>query len=166
MIYENVIGNYEDKELSGKPADYVDFEWHELHKKLHRKVSRGGEEFGLRLGDWVLEKGLKEGDVLGETEQGKLLIVHVLPGQAIVVRGNQSHPGALVRAAYEIGNTHGALFFGNADDELLTPYSEPVFQLLSHIHGVTASSEERTFDSRRAVSTPGHGAGHSHHHGE
>ena len=164
MVYETITGNVEDKDLAGRSVDYVDFEWHELHKKLHRKVSRGGEEFGLRLGDWVLARGLREGDVLGTTEGGDLLAVHVLPGRTAVIQGNPEHPGALVRAAYEIGNTHGALFYGDNDYELLTPYTEPVFRMLQEIHGVTVSDEMRTFDFKKAVSSPGHGSGPGHHH--
>ena len=73
MICENVIGNLSYEEVAARFAGYevdpVDFDWHEAFGKLHRKESRGGRTIGVRLGDWVLSHGLREGDVLGVDER-------------------------------------------------------------------------------------------------
>lgn len=161
MVCEERLGSVKDEAYQGRLVDYVEFDWHEAHKKLHRKVSRDGKEIGIRLGDWVLSRGLREGDVLGETEEGKLLVVHLLPADTLVIQIDPGHLSMLARTAYEVGNTHGALFYGDGEYELLTPYTEPMFKLLSGLHGVTLKREERVLDFGRAISSADHG--HHHH---
>ena len=57
-------------------------------------------------------------------------------------------------------HTHAALFFGESDFQLVTPYSEPLLTTLGAIHGVTAHAEDVTFDLGRSLSTTAH---HHHH---
>lgn len=161
MICEEILGNIKESSFASCPVDYVDFDWHEAYKKLHRKISRGGVEIGVRLGDWVLSHGLREGDVLGRLPDGKgVLAVHILPCQAIVLTVAPDHPRMAVKAAYEIGNTHGTMFYGEKDNQFLTPYTEPMLKLLQKLHGVEAHVETVTFDFDQAISS----AVHNHHH--
>ena len=80
--------------------------------------------------------------------------------RAVVADVAPDHPSSLARVAYEVGNTHAALFFGESDFQLVTPYSEPLLTALGAIHGVTAHAEDVTFDLGRSLSTTAH---HHHH---
>ena len=42
MLVEKVLGNISDKQFKNKNIDYVDIEWHEAFKKLHKKISQTG----------------------------------------------------------------------------------------------------------------------------
>ena len=42
MLVEKVIGNINDEQFKNSNIDYVDIEWHEAFKKLHRKTSQSG----------------------------------------------------------------------------------------------------------------------------
>ena len=42
MLIEKIIGNINDKQFEGKNIDYIDIEWHEAFKKLHKKTSQSG----------------------------------------------------------------------------------------------------------------------------
>ena len=48
-------------DLTGKTVEYVDIEWHEAFKKIHRKTTDSGREVGIRLDDSVLTRGLFSG---------------------------------------------------------------------------------------------------------
>ena len=69
MLCCEVLGNLGDHGfaagLGDFDVDHVDIDWHEAFKKLHRKTSEQGREVGIHLGDWVLSRGLSDGDVLG-----------------------------------------------------------------------------------------------------
>ena len=36
MLCEQVLGKLKDVDISGKDVEYVDIEWHEAFKKIHR----------------------------------------------------------------------------------------------------------------------------------
>lgn len=179
MLCEEVLGNLSDEEWAGLVADgatvdYVDVDWHEAFKKLHRKTSAGGREVGVRLGDWVLSRGLSEGDVLG-VEEGpdggeNIVAVRLLPTKCLVVQVAEDHPFMLARVGWEVGNTHTPLFWGENGFELLCEYTEPVERLLTGLHAVTVTAAERVLDPARRVSSSAHvhphgGHGHGHEHG-
>lgn len=173
MLCEKVLGNVSDeafmaeveRRLGRMPEqDPVDFDWHELFKRVHRKVSAGGRDVGVRLGDWVLSRGLAQGDVLGVDESGDataLVVVNLLPTRCLVVEVDPGHVHMLARVGWEVGNTHTPLFWGAGELELLCDYSEPVERLLSGLHGVRVGEGERVLDPARRVSA----AAHHHHHG-
>ena len=62
MLCCEVLGNLGDHGfaagLGDFDVDHADIDWHEAFKKLHRKTSEQGREVGIRLGDWVLSRGL------------------------------------------------------------------------------------------------------------
>jgi len=63
MLCEKIQGTLED--FPDKTVDYVDVEWYEVFKKLHKKLSHHGVEIGIRLDNGVLTHGLWQDDVLG-----------------------------------------------------------------------------------------------------
>ena len=39
MLCEKILGKLKDFDLTGKTVEYVDIEWHEAFKKIHRKIT-------------------------------------------------------------------------------------------------------------------------------
>ena len=79
MLCEKILCNLKElADLEEKKIDYVDFEWDEAFKKIHKKISRGGVEVGLRLEDSVLTQGIRTGDVFYMDEE-KILAASILP---------------------------------------------------------------------------------------
>ena len=171
MLCEKVLGNLADDDwaarvAAGAAVDYVDVDWHEAFKKLHRKVSAGGREVGVRLGDWVLSRGLSDGDVLG-VEKGAdggetVVAVRLLPTKCLVIDADAGHAFMLARVGWEVGNTHTPLFWGEGGLQLLCEYTEPVERLIAGLHGVTVTAGERVLDPARRVSASAHAHGHDH----
>lgn len=181
MLCEEILGNLGDAafesalrgRLGGEfTVDQVPFDWHEAFKRLHRKTSEAGRDVGVRLGDWVLSRGLSEGDVLGVDEASRtVLAVHLLPTRCLVVDVDPGHPFMLAKVGWEVGNTHGALFYGEGPYQLLCAYTEPVERLLSGLHGVGAHVADAVLDPARRVSANAHHHahgedGHEHGHGD
>lgn len=44
MLCEQILGKLPDFDLSGKTVEYVDIEWHEAFKKIHKKTTDHGTE--------------------------------------------------------------------------------------------------------------------------
>ena len=56
MLCEKILGNINNTNHT-KAVETVDFEWHEIYKKLHKKITSSGEEIGIRLDNDILKKG-------------------------------------------------------------------------------------------------------------
>ena len=69
MLCEKILGHISDPKFAGKKIDYVEIEWHEAFKKLHKKETRDGEAIGIRMDHHILTRGLKDGDVLYADEE-------------------------------------------------------------------------------------------------
>lgn len=159
MLCEKIIGRMEDWDLNGKVLDYVDIEWYEAFKKIHRKISRQGREVGIRLNDQVLSRGLYEGDILYADEQ--LILAVCTPAcEVLKFSAPPDHNYMTVKACYEIGNRHAPLFQGEKEGEYVTPYDEPMHQMLQKIHRITVSKTVQKLDFRHRISA----AVHNHHH--
>ena len=52
MLVEKVIGNINDEQFKNSNIDYVDIEWHEAFKKLHKKTSKNGVDVGIKLDNY------------------------------------------------------------------------------------------------------------------
>lgn len=176
MLCTEALGNLGDESFAGElrsrlggdpTPDFVDFDWHEAFKKLHRKRSSAGVDLGVRLGDWVLAKGLRSGDVLGVDEATRTAyVVRLLPTKALVIDVDRDHPFMLAKVGWEVGNTHAALFYGDDVFQLVTTYTEPVERLLTGLHGVSVRVDDVVLDPSRRVSTNAHHHhDHDHHHG-
>lgn len=152
MICEKVLGNVSEEKFHGCHVDYVDIEWHEVFKKLHRKITSGGVEIGIRLGNDILVKGLRQGDVLW-CEGDEVIAVNIPEAEMIVVNVRPDHADMIPKVCYEIGNKHAALLYGDTPYEFITPYNGPTYDLLGKLHGVSVRKEMRKMDFDRRIST-------------
>ena len=156
MLVEKVIGNINDEQFKNSNIDYVDIEWHEAFKKLHRKTSQSGIEVGIKLDNDILTRGLRQGDVLAINEDN-VIAVNIPKDKALVVKVDDTH--LVPKVCYEIGNRHATLFEGSSHNEFITIYSEPMKEMLEKI-GANATVEEIQFDFNKSISS----SINSHHH--
>ena len=159
MLCEKILGRADQTDLSGRQLDYVNIEWFEAFKKIHKKVTDKGEEGGIRLDDTVLSRGLYEGDIL-YLDKERALVVHTPKCMVIRVKVDENHPHMAAKVCYEIGNRHAPLFYGEEENTFITPYNEPMYLMLEKLHGVTATKEIQRLDFDRRISA----AVHNHHH--
>ena len=127
MLVEKVIGNINDEQFKNSNIDYVDIEWHEAFKKLHRKTSQSGIEVGIKLDNDILTRGLRQGDVLAINEDN-VIAVNIPKDKALVVKVDDTH--LVPKVCYEIGNRHATLFEGNSHNEFVTIYIDPIKEML------------------------------------
>jgi len=156
MLVEKVIGNINDERFKNKNVDYVDIEWHEAFKKLHKKTSQSGIEVGIKLDNDILTRGLRQGDILAMNEDN-IIAVNIPKDKALVVKVDDTH--LVPKVCYEIGNRHATLFEGSNHNEFITIYSEPMKEMLEKI-GANVSVEEVQFDFDKSISS----SINSHHH--
>lgn len=159
MICEKILGNLADMPDHGTPIDYVEIEWHEAFKKLHKKKTATGNEIGIRLGNEILTRGLREGDILYQTEN-YLAAVHIPDCDSIVIRVADGHLRQAYKVCYEIGNKHAALFYGTDNQEFITPYHLPTFEMLQKLHGVSVSRAMVKLDFDKSIASAIHN--HTH----
>lgn len=156
MLVEKVIGNIRDKEFLNKKIDYVDIEWHESFKKLHKKTSKNGLDVGIKLGNDILIKGLRQGDVLGIYED-TVIAVNIPPAKALVITVEDLD--LIPKVCYEIGNKHATLFKGETNNTFVTIFDEPMKTMLEKI-GVLVEEKEVKFDFEKSISS----SINNHHH--
>lgn len=156
MLLEKVIGNIRDEKFKNNKIDYVDIEWHESFKKLHKKVSKNGVELGIKLGNDILTKGLRQGDILGIYED-TVIVVNIPPAKALVITVEDTH--LIPKVCYEIGNKHATLFRGETDNTFVTIFDEPMKVMLEKI-GVLVEEKEVKFDFEKSISS----SINNHHH--
>ena len=156
MLVEKVIGNINDEQFKNSNIDYVDIEWHEAFKKLHRKTSQSGIEVGIKLDNDILTRGLRQGDVLAINEDN-VIAVNIPKDKALVVKVDDTH--LVPKVCYEIGNRHPTLFEGSSHNEFITIYSEPMKEMLEKI-GANVTVEEIQFDFNKSISS----SINAHHH--
>lgn len=159
MLCENIWGNLKDIDTTGKKIDYVEFEWDEAFKRIHKKVSRAGKEVGIRLDDSVLTKGIHTGDILWQ-EGDEVLAAEILPCKVIEVKLTKGHEKMAAKVCYEVGNRHAVLLWGEEEQTFLTPYTQPVLEMLEKIHGVKAEVKEQVLDFDKRISASIHS--HTH----
>lgn len=152
MVSEKILGKADDPEFADCEIDYVDIEWHEAFKKLHRKTTCRGEEIGIRMDNGVLTKGLNQGDVLAK-EGKRIVVVNIPPCEVIRVQVDVHHPHMLGKVCYEIGNRHAALFWGDTGEEVITPYNEPMLAMLEKLHGVTVCRDTARLDFAKSIAS-------------
>ena len=156
MLVEKVIGNINDEQFKNSNIDYVDIEWHEAFKKLHRNTSQSGIEVGIKLDNDILTRGLRQGDVLAINEDN-VIAVNIPKDKALVVKVDDTH--LVPKVCYEIGNRHATLFEGSSHNEFITIYSEPMKEMLEKI-GANVTVEEIQFDFNKSISS----SINAHHH--
>lgn len=159
MVCEKLEGTLEDVITSGKKVECVDIEWHEAFKKIHKKTTDSGREIGIRMEDWVLTRGLQEGDVIYQDEN-LVIAVRTPPCEIIQIRIQPGHNKMAAKVCYEIGNRHAPLFYGEDDESFVTPYNEPMLAMLQKLHGVSAVKSTGRLDFHEKISA----SIHNHHH--
>jgi len=108
MVCEKVIGKLKDVDITGKTVEYVDIEWHEAFKKIHRKVTGQGREVGIRMNDSILTRGLFQDDVIYDAD-GVVIVVNTPSCEVIEVSLAPGHEKYVAKVCYEIGNRHAPL---------------------------------------------------------
>lgn len=164
MLCTEIQGNINDpsvvialqRRLGGTfDVDTVDFEWDEVRGRVHRKRSAAGRDVGIRLGDWVLERGLADGDVLGcepasagssASSRPVVVAVRLRSARCLVIDVDPNAPVSLARTAWEVGNMHVPLFRGEGVYQLVAPYSEPLVRMLARVPGVSLHDDELRLD--------------------
>lgn len=158
MLCEQIFGKLEEIDVSGKTVEYVDIEWHEAFKKIHRKTTDQGRDIGIRMSDEVLSRGLLQGDVIYQDDV-LLIVVNTPPCEVIEISLTPGHEKMAAKVCYEVGNRHAPLFWGE-NDTYITIYDEPMAVMLSKIHGVFAQKKVMKLDFDKRISA----AIHNHHH--
>ena len=158
MLCEQVLRKLEDLDVSGRTVEYVDIEWHEAFKRIHKKITDQGREVGIRMDDSILSRGLFQGDVIYQDET-VIVAVNTPPCEIIEIALAPGHEKMAAKVCYEIGNRHAPLFWGEKDT-FITIYNEPMLVMLSKIHGVTAEKKIAKLDFDRRISA----SIHNHHH--
>lgn len=152
IICEQISGNLKDRNIPEKDIDHVEIEWHEAYKRIHSKVSTKGREVGIRLGDFILTRGLRDGDILCE-EDDYVLAVSIVPCEVIDITVEPDNQKMACKVCYEIGNRHGALLWGRNELNFITPYNEPVYAMLEKMHGISLKRDTIKLDFDRAISS-------------
>mgnify|MGYP000005641814 FL=1 len=163
MIIEHIIGNISDKNIDKSNIDYVNIEWYECQKKIHRLTSSKGRDVAISLDKETQTRGLDDGDILYIDNDNTAIIVDILPAKAIIVKPKDVQEA--IHCAYEIGNRHTPFFY--ADDTKKTfaiPYDIPFETLLNKMH-VTYAVQDIKFLTKYRISqnvTQGHSHTHTH----
>ena len=158
MLCEQILGKLEEMDVSGRRVEYVEIQWHEAFKKIHRKITDQGREVGIRMDDSVLSRGLFQGDVIYADEE-VVIAVSTPPCEVIEISLSEGHEMMAAKVCYEIGNRHAPLFWGE-NGTYITIYDEPMMTMVSKIHGVHAEKKMAKLDFDKRISA----AIHNHHH--
>ena len=147
MLCEKILGKLKDFDLTGKTVEYVDIEWHEAFKRIHRKTTDSGREVGIRLDDSVLTRGLFQGDVI-YADENLVIAVNTPPCEVIEVSLEPGHEKYVAKVCYEIGNRHAPLFWGDQEPYGQNERNPPLF---------SAAGKRCSFSHRRLFPFPGTG---------
>ena len=121
LLCEEILGTLSDEKFAGLEVDYVDIEWHEAFKKLHKKKSMAGRDVGVQLGNDILTKGLNQDDVLA-VDGNTVVAVNIPETLAFVIDVDDVHMATKV--CYEIGNKHATVFWGETDYQYIVPQQD------------------------------------------
>ncbi|MFQ7001287.1 MAG: urease accessory protein UreE [Clostridium sp.] len=154
MLAESILGKINDEKFKDFNIDYVDIEWHEAFKKIHKKKTHSGVEIGIKLGDYILKRGLNDGDVLA-INGNSIIVVNIPETMALVVDVEDNH--LIPKVCYEIGNRHATLFSGENHNQFITIYDEPMKEMLEKLGAkVEAKKVKFDFDKRISASINNH----------
>ena len=159
MLCEQIYGKLSETDTAGKTVEYVDMEWHEAFKKIHRKTTDKGREIGIRMDDSVLSRGLLQDDVIYVDDE-LVIAVNTPPCEVIEISFEKGYAFMAAKVCYEIGNRHAPLFWGNEEGTFITPYNEPMRAMLEKLHGVSVEKAETALDFDRRISASVHS--HTH----
>ncbi|MDO4338576.1 MAG: urease accessory protein UreE [Eubacteriales bacterium] len=158
MVCERILGSLKELDCTGKSVEYVEIEWHEAFKKIHRKMTDKGREVGIRMDDSVLSRGLVQDDVI-YLDQDTVIAVSTPPCEILEITLKEGHERMAAKVCYEIGNRHAPLFWGDGDS-FITVFNEPMLAMLQKLHGVTVEKKTAKLDFDKRISA----SIHNHHH--
>lgn len=156
MLCEKIIGSINDDKFKEYKKDYVNIEWHDAFKKIHKTVTDSGVEVGIKLDDSILTRGLRDGDILG-IENDTAVVVNIKECIWLVVTVEDSQ--LIPKVCYEIGNRHATLIGGKTHNEFITIFDEPMKHMLEHL-GVKAEPKMMKIDFDKRISA----SINNHHH--
>lgn len=162
MIFENVIGNLDDDEYSGYDEyniEYVNVEWYNANKKIHKFKLENSETIGLRLDHEAMTRGLLQDDVIAKIDD-KVIAVNILEEKCIAIKLDDILKAS--KFSYEIGNRHGSLFV-SVDNYLIVPFDQPTFDFLTKLN-LEPEIRIAKMHHDRAISNFGNSHSHSHLH--
>lgn len=148
MLCEKILGKITDEPFNSLAVDYVDIEWYEAFKKLHKKTTHSGEEIGIRLDNEILSRGLNEGDVLYADDETAVVVT--IPACEVIV-ADVPQESLIPKVCYEIGNRHAPLFYGENERQFITPYNQPMLEMLQKIHRHTSEGCIRVNAEKRVL---------------
>ncbi len=155
MIIDNIVCSKSKKmDFTGFDIDYVEIEWYEVSKKILHKVSKKGNEVGIKLN---MDSPLKHGDIL-HIEGNQVLLVEIPECECIALKPQTLE--MMGRACYEMGNRHAPLFY--QEERLLTAYDPPLFDALKKCGFEAYRCQDRLI-SPLSRQTGGHSHTHSEH---
>ena len=158
MLCEKILGKLDQIDCSGKRVEYVDIEWHEAFRRIHRKTTDCQTDVGIRLDDSILARGLVQDDVIYQDE-ALIIAVRTPPCEIIQITFEKGHEQMAAKVCYEIGNRHAPLFWG-LDHSFVTIYNEPMYQMLRKIHGAILRRAMGQLDFDRRISASVHNHQH------
>lgn len=156
MLCEKIIGSINEEKYKNYKKDYVNIEWYDAFKKIHKITTNDGIEVGIKLDDSILIRGLREGDVIG-IENDTAIVVAIKESKWLVITIEDS--SLIPKVCYEIGNRHATLISGNSNNEFITIYDEPMKHMLEHI-GVKVEPKIMKIDFDKRISS----SINNHHH--
>ena len=130
MLCEQILGTLSDEPFKNLKVDYVDIEWHEAFKKLHKKKTQD--------------------DVLGV--DGDTVIAVNIPACEALVMTVDNDVRMVAKVCYEIGNKHATLFRGEGDYQFITPLDLPIKALMEKL-GVKVERKTVKFDFKKKISS-------------
>ena len=162
MVIEHILGATSEEKYRGAKLDFVEIDWYDCQKKIHRKISRSGRDIAIRLDEETQHRGLQQGDVL--LADGETAVVVDIPAVKAIVAKAES-PQQIAKICYEIGNRHAPLYYVNyTENYFAIPYDTP-FELLFTKLGIAYEVKKINLDIRQRISGTADHA-HTHDHGE
>ncbi len=167
ILIKDIKGKITDRDFKDCSIDYVDVNWYDSGKRIHRLVTNNGVEIGIRLDSEKITRGLLQGDVL-ETRNDNAIVVNILEYKCISVKVQDLK--TVAKVCYEIGNRHSPLFYSEDYTELVLPYDKPILEMLKRME-VEADVKMMKIHRDKSISSVnnnqshGHSHSHDHHHG-
>lgn len=160
IIIEEPLGSLEDKKFKNFKVDYVNLDWDETRRRTQKVVSENGVEIGLKLNLNAQQRGIYQNDVL-VVEDDVAVVVNINETKVITVELTSLEQAAKV--AYDIGNFHAPTFYTEDRKGLMTPYTQPMLELLKKNNSNPVIESKKLLNNQSLSSVT---SDHSHTHGE
>ncbi|AQW84112.1 urease accessory protein UreE [Campylobacter pinnipediorum subsp. pinnipediorum] len=163
MIITDILGSvFEDKFLKYKLV-YTTISYDHTHKKIQTLVADDGVEFRFRLDESVRVRGLNDGDVFFvDKEKQTLYAIKISEILCLVIKTKT--PANSASIGYVIGNRHAKLYFGESENEFLTPYEKTIEDMLSVVLNIELSKEHRVLEPEKSLMNILPNSQDTHHH--